>query len=215
MRLVLIGPPGVGKGTQAGLLKSRLGVRHLASGNVFRAEIDAASELGRLAKTYIDRGELVPDDITVSMMIRHLEAEHKADTGFVLDGFPRTVRQAEELDKRLAELGKPIQSVVSIDVPDDVLVERLSGRRICPKGGEVYHTVYNPPQKPGVCDNCQVGLITRSDDLPETVRERLRVFHESTEPVIAHYRKKGVLRPIDGMEDLEHVYAALVRASYE
>lgn len=208
MRLVLIGPPGVGKGTQAGLLKSRLGIRHISSGDVFRAEINAGSELGSLAQKFIDAGELVPDDVTVGMMARHLETKDPHDRGFVLDGFPRTVAQAIALDAKLEPTGQGISRAIAIEVPDEILVERLGGRRMGKTDGKIYHVAFNPPP-PGV------EVITRSDDMPDVIRERLRVFHENTRPVVDYYRDRGKLRTVDGMADLEVVYAEICAAMYQ
>lgn len=206
----MIGPPGVGKGTQAALLEERLGLRPLSSGVIFRAEIEAETDLGRLAKSYIDRGELVPNGITIEMMAKRIRSDEVRKRGFVLDGFPRTIRQAEALDVLLEEIATPIQSAVSIEVDDAIVVNRLSGRLGCTKCGEIYHKDSKPPKREGLCDKCNSPLIVRSDDKPETIRERLAVFHENTQPVVDFYAQKGLLRRVDGALEPEDVYAAIV-----
>lgn len=210
MRLILIGPPGVGKGTQAALLEERLGMKPLSSGVIFRSEIEAETDLGRLAKSYIDRGELVPNGITIEMMAKRIRSEEVRKKGFILDGFPRTIRQAEALDAMLAEMEMPLDEVVSIEVDDDVVVQRLSGRMGCTKCGEIYHRDSRPPKREGLCDKCNSPLFVRTDDQPETIRERLRVFHENTAPVIEYYESKGIMHRVDGSADPETVYEAIV-----
>lgn len=206
LRIILIGPPGVGKGTQSALLEERLGAKPLSSGMIFRAEIDAETDLGELAKSYIDRGELVPNGVTIQMMLKRLRTEEVRRRGFILDGFPRTVRQAEALDEELAKEGIELDSVVSIEAPDDLIVTRLSGRIGCTKCGEIYHKVNKAPKREGFCDKCNGPLFVREDDEPETIRERLRVFHENTQPVIDHYDRSGKLVRADGSKDPEAVY---------
>lgn len=210
MRLILIGPPGVGKGTQAALLETRLGLRPLSSGVIFRSEIEAETDLGRLAKSYIDRGELVPNGITIEMMAKRIRSEEVRKRGFVLDGFPRTIRQAEALDVMLAELEMPIDEVVSIETDPEIVVHRLSGRMGCTKCGEIYHRDSKPPKREGLCDKCNGPLFVRADDQPETIRERLRVFQESTAPVIGYYDERGLLNRVDGAKDPEDVYADII-----
>lgn len=210
MRLILIGPPGVGKGTQAAMLESRLAVRPLSSGVIFRAEIDADTDLGRLANSYIKRGELVPNGVTIEMMGKRIRSEEVRKQGFVLDGFPRTIRQAEALDAMLEEMEQPLDKVVSIEVTDEVLLQRLSGRMGCTKCGEIYHSVSKPPKREGICDKCNSPLFVRSDDQPETIRERLRVFQENTTPVREHYRAKGLLFVVNGADEPEDVYNQIV-----
>jgi adenylate kinase len=206
IRIVLLGPPGVGKGTQASLLEERLGAKVLSSGVIFRKEIEAETDLGRLASSYIKRGELVPNGITIEMMAKRLRSDEVRKKGFVLDGFPRTVRQAEALDEMLAEMEMPVQEVVTLSVDDDVVIGRLAGRMGCTKCGAIYHSVSHPPMREGFCDKCDSPLIIREDDKPETIRERLRVFRESTMPVIEHYRAKGILVEVDAGQDPEQVY---------
>ncbi len=210
MRLVLIGPPGVGKGTQAALLKERLGLKPLSSGDIFRAEIGGQTELGKLAKGYIEKGQLVPDEVTIGMMAAHIKTDEVQKCGFILDGFPRTVPQAEALDKLLAEIGQPLSSVVCLDVDDEVVVGRLSGRMGCSKCGEIYHKANKPPKVEGKCDKCGGELTIRKDDQPETIRERLGVYHETTEPVIGYYETHGALLRVNGAGEAESVYKEIV-----
>lgn len=210
MRLILIGPPGVGKGTQAQLLEQRNEIKPLSSGNIFRSEIEAETDLGRLAKSYIERGELVPNGVTIEMMAKRIRSEEVRRRGFVLDGFPRTVRQAEALDKMLDEMDMGIDKVVSLEVDDEVVVSRLSGRMSCSKCGEIYHTDGKPPKREGLCDKCNGPLFFRSDDKPETIRERLKVFHDNTAPVIEYYRGRECLLHIDAGGEPEHVYQAIM-----
>lgn len=213
MRLILIGPPGVGKGTQAALLESRIGVKPLSSGVIFRAEIEADTDLGRLANSYIKRGELVPNGITIEMMAKRIRTDEVRRHGFVLDGFPRTIRQAEALDLILDEMEMPLDKVISIEVEDEVVLLRLAGRMGCTKCGEIYHSGTKPPTREGICDKCNSPLFVRSDDQPETIRERLRVFHENTAPVREYYRANGVLYVVDGKLDSEQAYAQIINGS--
>lgn len=209
-RLILIGPPGVGKGTQAALLEARLGVKPLSSGEIFRKEIDAETDLGRLAKSYIDRGELVPNGITIEMMAKRIRSDEVRKRGFVLDGFPRTLRQAEALDKLLDEMEMHIDKVISLEVDDEVVVSRLSGRMSCTKCGEIYHAENKPPKREGLCDKCNGPLFFRTDDRPETIRERLRVFRENTAPVVEYYDGRECLLRIDALGDPEQVYQQII-----
>jgi adenylate kinase len=208
--MILVGPPGVGKGTQAAMLEERLGARQLSSGVIFRSEIEAETDLGQLAKSYIDRGDLVPNGVTIQMMVKRLRADDVRKNGFILDGFPRTVRQAEALSEELEKEGITLDGVVSLEVDDDVVVTRLSGRMGCTKCGEIYHSVNKPSKREGICDKCNSPLIVREDDKPETIRERLRVFHENTKPVVDYYAAKGQLLRIDATQEPEAVYQALV-----
>lgn len=209
MRIVLIGPPGVGKGTQAALIEERLGAVPLSSGVIFRSEIEAQTDLGRLAQRYISHGELVPNGVTIEMMAKRIVHAHTRDAGFVLDGFPRTVKQAEALDEMLEENHLHLDKVICLDVPDDVVVKRLSGRLGCTKCGEIYHSINKAPKREGYCDKCNNILVVRSDDHPDTIRERLRVYHENTKPVIDYYEKKGLLHRIDGCLEPEEVFAQI------
>lgn len=210
MRIILIGPPGVGKGTQAALLEERTGAKPLSSGVIFRSEIEAETDLGRLAQSYIKRGELVPNGITIEMMAKRLRSDDVRKHGFILDGFPRTIRQAEALDLLLDDMDIHLDEVVSIEVDDELVVQRLSGRLGCTKCGEIYHMASKPPTREGLCDKCNSPLFVRQDDQPDTIRERLRVFHENTKPVIEYYAGKGSLLRVDGSKDPETVYKAIV-----
>ena len=210
LRIVLIGPPGVGKGTQAALLEEQFGARPVSSGMIFRTEIEAETDLGRLAKRYIDHGELVPNGVTIEMMAKRLRSDDIRRHGFVLDGFPRTVRQAEALDEILDEMEMHLDKVVSIEVPDEVVVARLAGRMGCTKCGETYHAITKPPKREGLCDKCNGPLIVRSDDTPETIWARLKVFQETTLPVVGFYEKKGILTRIDGSGDPMAIYNQIV-----
>ncbi len=211
MYLILLGPPGSGKGTQAERLKEQLGLPHVASGDLFRESIGHETELGLLAKRYIDRGQLVPDDVTIAMVRERLQ-QPDCDEGVILDGFPRTLAQAEALDKILASRDRALTEVLYINVPDEELVRRLSGRRICRQCQTPYHLVFNPPAEEGVCDECGGELYQRDDDQPETVRARLKVYHEQTAPLIDYYRQAGLLVEVDGEGDIETVNAALLGA---
>lgn len=214
LHMILVGPPGVGKGTQSALLEERIGAKPLSSGVIFRAEIDAQTDLGELAQSYIDRGELVPNGITIQMMLKRLRAEEVRRRGFILDGFPRTVRQAAALDAEMEKEGIDLDAVVSIEGADELIIERLSGRLGCTKCGEIYHRTNKPPKRDGICDKCNSPLIVRQDDAPETIRERLRVFHENTAPVIDYYAERGKLLRVQGIGDPEDVYAAIYKALF-
>lgn len=206
IRIVLIGPPGVGKGTQAALLEARFGARPISSGTIFRSEIEAQTDLGRLAKSYIDRGELVPNGITIEMVAKRLRDEEVRRRGFILDGFPRTIRQAEALGKVLEEMDQRLEKAVSIEVDEDVVVRRLAGRLGCTNCGELYHSSTKPPKREGLCDKCNGPLVVRSDDQPETIRERLRVFRQDTQPVIEYYAGHGELLRVDGSGSPEEIF---------
>ena len=212
MYLVLLGPPGSGKGTQAERLKEQLGLPHVASGDLFRENIGNETELGLLAKGYIDQGELVPDDVTIAMVHERLQRPDR-DQGAILDGFPRTLAQAEALDKMLASTGRTLTGVLYINVPDEELVRRLSGRWICGQCQTPYHTAFSPPVEEGVCDECGGKLYQRDDDRPKTVRARLRVYHEQTAPLIDYYRRAGLLVEVDGVGDIETVSTVLLEAT--
>lgn len=209
-RLILIGPPGVGKGTQAALLEQNLGIKPLSSGMIFRTEIEAETDLGQLAKSYIDRGELVPNGVTIQMMLKRIRSDEVRRKGFVLDGFPRTVRQAEALDLELNNEEIKLDSVISLEVEDDVVIARLGGRMGCNKCGEIYHSTSKPPRREGFCDKCDAMLAFREDDKPETIKERMRIFRELTQPVIEYYASSGILRRVDGQANAETVYSKII-----
>jgi adenylate kinase len=206
--VILLGPPASGKGTQAARLREALDLPHVASGDLFRENLKNETELGRKAKVYMDRGELVPDDVTIGMVMDRLSQPDCAD-GALLDGFPRTIAQAEALAQALAERGHRISVVPNIVVPDEVLIERVSGRRLCRTCGESYHVQFNPPEQPGVCDNDGGELYQRDDDKPETVRQRLKVYWKQTSPLIDYYRSQGVLVEVNGDQAIDAVAADL------
>lgn len=211
LRIILVGPPGVGKGTQAALLEQRLGAKPLSSGLIFRSEIEAETDLGVLAKDYIDHGQLVPNGITIQMMLKRIRSEEVRKRGFILDGFPRTMRQAEALTEELEKEEIELNGIVSLEIDDEVVIERLSGRIGCTRCGEIYHSETKPPKRDGICDKCNSPLFVREDDKPETIRERLSVFRESTAPVIGYYESRGQLVRIDADQSAEEVYASILR----
>lgn len=209
--IVLLGAPGAGKGTQAERLHARLDIPHISSGDLFRDHLSRQTELGKLAKGYMERGELVPDEVTIGM-VRERLSRPDCRKGALLDGFPRTVPQAEALDALLAEMGQEIAVVPYIRVSPQVLLERLSGRWTCRQCGAVYHERFNPPKVPRVCDLCGGELYQRPDDTPETQRRRIEVYMEQTAPLIAYYRDRGVLVEIDGEQSVDAVEADLLHA---
>ncbi|WP_415817917.1 adenylate kinase [Mesobacillus thioparans] len=206
MNLVLMGLPGAGKGTQADKIVGKYNIPHISTGDMFRAAIKEGTELGLQAKSFMDKGELVPDEVTIGIVRERLSKED-CENGFLLDGFPRTVAQAEALDSMLADLGKKIDYVINIDVDQSILMERLTGRRICKNCGATYHLVFNPPAKEGVCDRCGGELYQRADDNAETVQNRLDVNIQQTKPLLNFYEDKGYLRNINGQQDIGVVFA--------
>lgn len=209
MRVVLLGPPGAGKGTQAGRLADRLGAALISTGDIFRRSADEGTELGRVAEGYMSRGELVPDDVVVAMVVEALEG---AGQGFVLDGFPRNIAQAEALERRLEELGLPLDLVLAILIDDDEVVRRIAGRRVCLSCQTPYHVETAPPTREGVCDACGGRVVQRDDDREEVVRRRLEVYHASTKPLIDFYAERGVLREVEGFGPQEEVAARVDEA---
>ena len=210
MRIIMLGAPGAGKGTQAKKIAARYSIPHISTGDIFRANIKDGTELGKKAKTYIDQGHLVPDELVVDIVIDRVQQQDCAD-GYVLDGFPRTIPQAEALDKALAEMGQSIDYAINVEVPDENIVQRMSGRRACVNCGATYHIVYAPTKKENVCDTCEGELILRDDDKPETVQERLNVYHEQTQPLIDYYTQQDKLVEVDGTIDIEKVFDAIVK----
>jgi adenylate kinase len=204
--LVLLGPPGAGKGTQAERLVGDFDLPYYATGNILREAVEEQSELGRKAKEYMDAGDLVPDDLICNVIAERLDTG-EADDGFLLDGFPRTIGQAEMLEKALAERGRSLTAAILIETPDEEVIRRLSGRRTCVKGGHVYHLEFDPPKNPGVCDQDGSRLIQRDDDKPETIKKRLEVYHDQTEPLIDWYDERGLLRRFDGVRSPEEVHS--------
>lgn len=209
MKIVMLGAPGAGKGTQAKMIAEKYGIPHVSTGDIFRANIKNGTELGKEAKQYMDQGKLVPDELTVKILLDRV-AQDDCKNGYVLDGFPRTIPQANVLDEALTKLGDRIDYAVNVDVPDDNIINRMGGRRACVACGATYHIVYNAPKAEGICDTCGKELIIRDDDQPETVKNRLKVYHEQTQPLIDFYEGKGVLKSVDGTADMKDVFAAIV-----
>lgn len=209
MRIVLFGPPGAGKGTQAGLLSEKYEVAHISTGDMLREAVASETEIGKLAREYMDRGELVPDEVVTKIAIERVRRE---SDGFLLDGFPRTIAQAEALDRTLDEIERPLDAVLNLEVDREELVRRLSARWTCPGCGEPYHIESKKPEKPGLCDMCGATLVQREDDQPEAVRRRLEVYQEKTEPVLRYYEERGLLKCIDGKGAVREVFARLVDA---
>ncbi|MCR8850773.1 adenylate kinase [Rossellomorea sp. SC111] len=205
MNIVLMGLPGAGKGTQAEKIVDKYGIPHISTGDMFRAAIKEGTELGLKAKSFMDNGDLVPDEVTIGIVRERLSKED-CQKGFLLDGFPRTVAQAEALENILADLGKKMNYVININVDKDILMERLTGRRICKECGATYHLVFNPPTEEGVCDRCGGELYQRADDNEETVQNRLDVNIKQTQPLLAYYEDKGYLKNIDGQQDIHRVF---------
>ena len=205
MKIIMLGAPGAGKGTQAKKIADRYGIPHISTGDIFRANIKEGTELGRKAKSYMDAGNLVPDSLTLELVMDRI---HQPDckNGYVFDGFPRTIPQAEALEKALKEDGQSIDFAIDIEVPDEHIVTRMGGRRACTGCGATYHTVFAPPKTEGVCDRCGGELTIRDDDKPETVQKRLGVYHQQTQPLIDFYQDKGCLVQVDGTKDVEEVF---------
>ena len=208
MKIIMLGAPGAGKGTQAKKIAAKYSIPHISTGDIFRANIKNGTELGLKAKSYMDAGGLVPDEITIGMLLDRI---HQADceNGYVLDGFPRTIPQAESLTEALKKNGEAI--AVNVDVPDENIINRMSGRRACLNCGATYHIVYNAPKTENVCDTCGQELVLRDDDKPETVKKRLDVYHDQTQPLIDYYKNEGVLAEVDGTLDMEDVFQAIVK----
>lgn len=208
MKIVMLGAPGAGKGTQAKMIAERYQIPHISTGDIFRMNIKNGTELGKEAKTYMDAGKLVPDELTVKILLDRVSNED-CKNGYVLDGFPRTIPQAEVLTDALNKLDDKIDYAINVDVPDENIVNRMGGRRSCPSCGQVYHVVHMPPKQDGVCDKCGAGLVQRDDDKPETVSQRLNVYHDQTQPLIEYYEKAGVLKNVDGTKDQKEVFEAI------
>ncbi|MDO4219458.1 MAG: adenylate kinase [Synergistaceae bacterium] len=210
MRLILLGAPGAGKGTQADVVKSKYNIAHISTGDILRANVKQGTELGKLAQGYMTSGKLVPDDVIINMMKARL-VEPDCKEGFMLDGFPRTITQAEALDKMLAELGIALDAVVSLEIDDEVVVSRLTSRRVCKQCGEIYNTIGKPSRVDGVCDKCGGEVIQRADDNEGTIRNRLSVFHEQTAPLIEYYKKAGILVSVDATAGKDSVLKIIER----
>lgn len=208
MRIIMLGAPGAGKGTQAKQIAEKYGIPHISTGDIFRANIKEGTELGAKAKGYMDRGELVPDELVVDLVVDRLGWDD-AKKGYVLDGFPRTIPQAEALSKALDKTGDKVDYAIDVEIADEKIIERMAGRRACVGCGATYHIVNIPPKKEGICDTCGEELILRDDDKEETVRNRLDVYHEQTQPLIDYYKNLGVLHEVDGAMDMNAVFDAI------
>ncbi len=208
MKIIMLGAPGAGKGTQAKMIADRYGVPHVSTGDIFRANIKDGTELGKEVKRYMDQGLLVPDELTVKILMDRVGRED-CRNGYVLDGFPRTIPQAEVLDKALAEMGDAIDYAINVDVPDETIIGRMTGRRACVSCGATFHIVHIPPKQEGICDACGKELKLRDDDKLETVKKRLSVYHEQTQPLIEFYTEKGILKTIDGTAEMQDVFTSI------
>ena len=209
MKIIMLGAPGAGKGTQAKKIAAKYNIPHISTGDIFRANIKNGTELGKKDKTYMDQGLLVPDDLVVDLVVDRV-GQDDCERGYVLDGFPRTIPQAEALTKALADMGQKVDYAIDVDVPDENIVRRMSGRRACVGCGATYHVVYAPTKKEGICDTCGGELILRDDDKPETVQKRLNVYHEQTQPLIDYYTEAGILKTVDGTVDIDDVFQSIV-----
>ena len=209
MKIIMLGAPGAGKGTQAQMIADKYNIPHISTGDIFRANIKNGTELGKKAKEYMDKGQLVPDELTVELLLDRV-ANEDCKNGYVLDGFPRTIPQADVLDSELTKLGDKVDYAINVDVPDENIVNRMSGRRACLKCGATYHIEHIPPKKEGICDTCGSELVQRDDDKPETVQNRLSVYHQQTQPLIEYYDKKNILKTVDGTKDMQEVFSNIV-----
>lgn len=210
MKIIMLGAPGAGKGTQAKMIAAKYGIPHISTGDIFRANIKNGTELGAKAKEYMDKGLLVPDELVVDLVIDRFK-EPDCEKGYVLDGFPRTIPQAEALDKALTAIGESVDYAINVEVPDENIINRMGGRRACVGCGATYHIVYSPTKEEGKCDTCGGELIIRDDDKPETVKNRLSVYHEQTQPLIDYYTNKGIIAEVDGTADMKDVFDAIVK----
>lgn len=210
MKIIMLGAPGAGKGTQAKKIAEKYGIPHISTGDIFRANIKEGTELGKKAKSYMDQGLLVPDELTCDLVVDRI-SQPDAAKGYVLDGFPRTIPQAEALTDALNKRGETIDYAINVEVPDSNIINRMSGRRACLSCGATYHLTYNPPKTEGICDNCQGELVLRDDDKPETVKKRLDVYHAQTQPLIDYYQAAGALREVDGTQDIDVVFQNIVK----
>lgn len=208
MKIVMLGAPGAGKGTQAKLIAEAYNIPHISTGDIFRANIKNNTELGKKAKEYMDKGLLVPDELTCDLVVDRL-SQDDAKNGYVLDGFPRTIPQAEALTDALKKRNEAIDFALDVDVPDENIVKRMSGRRACINCGATYHIIYAAPKKEGICDKCGNELVLRDDDKPETVQKRLTVYHDQTQPLIEYYKNAGVLHELDGTKDINDIFASI------
>ena len=210
MKIIMLGATGAGKGTQAKKIAAKYQIPHISTGDIFRANIKEGTELGTKAKAYMDKGELVPDELTCDLVVDRISKPDAAN-GYVLDGFPRTIPQAEALTRALNERGEKIDFAINVEVPDENIVRRMGGRRACLKCGATYHVEYNAPKVENVCDVCQGELVLRDDDKPETVQKRLSVYHAQTQPLIDYYKAEGVLAEVDGTQDIDVVFQDITK----
>ncbi|MCR5771575.1 MAG: adenylate kinase [Butyrivibrio sp.] len=210
MKIIMLGAPGAGKGTQAQMICDKYNIPHISTGDLFRSNIKNGTELGKKAKEYMDKGQLVPDELTVELLLDRVAKDDCKD-GYVLDGFPRTIPQADVLDKELTKLSDKIDYAINVEVPDENIVRRMSGRRACLKCGATYHIEHIPPKQEGICDRCGSELVQRDDDKPETVQNRLSVYHEQTQPLITYYDGKNILKTVDGTKDMNDVFEDIVK----
>ena len=209
MKIIMLGAPGAGKGTQAKMIAEKYSIPHISTGDIFRANIKNGTELGKKAKSYMDKGQLVPDELTLDLIMDRFKQDD-CKNGYVLDGFPRTIPQAEAIDTALKAKGEKVDFAIDVDVPDENIVKRMGGRRACVGCGATYHVVYSPTKVEGVCDKCGEELIVRDDDKPETVLNRLEVYHNQTQPLIDYYNEQGILKSVDGTVDMKDVFNAIV-----
>lgn len=209
MKIIMLGAPGAGKGTQAKQIADKYTIPHISTGDIFRANLKAGTELGKKAKEYMDQGLLVPDELTCDLVMDRI-GQDDCKNGFVLDGFPRTIPQAEALDAALAKINEKMDYAIDVDVPDENIINRMSGRRACLNCGATYHIVSIPTKVEGVCDRCGSQVVLRDDDQPETVKKRLEVYHEQTQPLIDYYKKQDILKTVDGTQPMENVFGAIV-----
>lgn len=209
MKIIMLGAPGAGKGTQAKQIADKYSIPHISTGDIFRANIKNGTELGKKAKQYMDQGALVPDELTCDLVMDRIQQDD-CKNGFVLDGFPRTIPQAEALDAALGKINEKMDYAIDVDVPDENIVNRMSGRRACLNCGATYHLISIPPKVEGICDRCGSEIVLREDDKPETVQKRLKVYHEQTQPLIDYYKNQGILKSVDGTQPMDEVFEAIV-----
>ncbi len=209
MKIIMLGAPGAGKGTQAKRIAEKYTIPHISTGDIFRANIKNGTELGKKAKEYMDQGALVPDELTCDLVMDRIQQDD-CKNGFVLDGFPRTIPQAEALDEALNKIGQKMDYAIDVDVPDENIVNRMGGRRACLSCGATYHVEFNPTKAEGICDACGAQTVLRDDDKPETVQKRLTVYHDQTQPLIDYYTKQNILKSVDGTQPMEAVFDAII-----
>ena len=209
MKIIMLGAPGAGKGTRAKQIADKYSIPHISTGDIFRANIKNGTELGKKAKQYMDQGALVPDELTCDLVMDRIQQDD-CKNGFVLDGFPRTIPQAEALDAALGKINEKMDYAIDVDVPDENIVNRMSGRRACLNCGATYHLISIPPKVEGICDRCGSEIVLREDDKPETVQKRLKVYHEQTQPLIDYYKNQGILKSVDGTQPMDEVFKAIV-----